>query len=154
MSELQYGYIVRISHDQTEWQLFHNREFFVSIKRDWSSGSKIIFVKRLETNAHGNHNDKFIGSGVIENFVGQNNLTEPELQKCAVNNWYGKIVFRQLVRFVPPLPTTLAGPQEPPERKEFSLAAFQGRVLLQTGMPMQITEIDGIERTANIRIFL
>jgi hypothetical protein len=154
MSELQYGYIVRITHDQTEWQLFHHREFFVSIKRDWSSGSKVIFVKRLETNTNGNHYDKFIGSGIIENFVGQNNLAESELQKCAMNNWYGKLVFRQLVRFVPPLPTNLAGTQEPTEKKELSSAASQGRTLLQTGMSMKRTEIDGIERTANIRIFL
>ena len=90
MTNESYGYIVRLSQDQMERQLFLRRELFVGIRRDWTPGSKTIFVKRLERNKD-DYNDQFIGSGLIQHFIDPNGLTEAEKQKCAENNWYGKI---------------------------------------------------------------
>ena len=97
------GYILRIHRDELEErQLFVRRAFYVSIRRDWSRGTKVLFVRK----------DAFVGSGVIDRFVGIDGLEEPEKKLCIENNWYGKIVFAMLARFVPSVlvqDTPLAG---------------------------------------------
>lgn len=87
------GYILRISRDELERQLFSRRTFYVNISRDWSRGTKIMFVKK----------DVFIGSGTIDRFVTTDEMEVSEKKICTENNWYGKIVFSRLVRFVPPV---------------------------------------------------
>lgn len=89
------GYVLRIHRDELEErQLFSRRVFYVSVRREWSRGTKVLFVRK----------DAFIGSGVIDRFVGIDGLEEPEKKLCIENNWYGKIVFALLARFVPPVP--------------------------------------------------
>ena len=86
------GYILRIHRDELEErQLLVRRAFYVSVRRDWSRGTKVLFVRK----------DAFVGSGVIDRFVGIDGLEEPEKELCLENNWYGKIVFAMLARFVP-----------------------------------------------------
>ena len=86
------GYILRIYRDELEErQLFGRHTFYVSVRRDWSRGKKVLFVRK----------DAFVGSGVIDRFVGIDGLEEPEKELCLENNWYGKIVFAMLARFVP-----------------------------------------------------
>lgn len=97
------SYILRIHRDELEErQLFSRRAFYVSVRRDWSRGTKVLFVRK----------DAFIGSGVIDRFVGIDGLEELEKKLCLENNWYGKIVFAMLARFVPSVPvqdTPVAG---------------------------------------------
>ena len=97
------SYILRIHRDELEErQLFSRRAFYVSVRRDWSRGTKVLFVRK----------DVFIGSGVIDRFVGIDGLEELEKKRCLENNWYGKIVFAMLARFVPSVPvqdTPVAG---------------------------------------------
>lgn len=96
------GYILRIQKDELERQLFGRRSFYVGIRRDWSRGTRVLFVKK----------DGFAGSGVIDRFVAGYELEEPERKLCTENNWYGKIVFERLARFVPAVPvqdTPVAG---------------------------------------------
>ena len=97
------GYILRIHRDELEErQLLVRRAFYVSVRRDWSRGTKVLFVRK----------DAFVGSGVIDRFVGIDGLEEPEKELCLENNWYGKIVFAMLARFVPSVlvqDTPLAG---------------------------------------------
>ena len=85
------GYIMRIQKDELERQLFGLRSFYVGISRDWSRGARVLFVKK----------DAFICSGVVDRFVAADDLEEPERKLCTENNWYGKIVFESLARFVP-----------------------------------------------------
>ena len=88
------SYILRISRDELERRLFIKHSFYVGIKRDWSQGTRVLFVRK----------DAFAGSGVIERFVALDGLEEPEKNLCVENNWYGKIVFSKLIRFQPAVP--------------------------------------------------
>jgi hypothetical protein len=87
------SYILRIK-DELERQLFASRSLYVSINRNWSPGTNILFVKK----------DAFSGSGVIGQFIAMDDLQEPERKLCMENNWYGRIVFERLARFVPAIP--------------------------------------------------
>jgi hypothetical protein len=88
------GYILRIQKDELERQLFGRRSFYIGIRRDWSRGARVLFVKK----------DAFAGSGVVDRFIAMDELEEPERKLCLENNWYGKIVFERLTRFVPAMP--------------------------------------------------
>ena len=101
MSDEPSGYILRIK-DELERQLLVRHSFYVGIRRDWSRGTRVLFVKK----------DAFVGSGVIDRFIAIDGLEEPEKKLCLDNNWYGKIVFEKLARFVPAIPvqdTPVAG---------------------------------------------
>lgn len=99
------SYILRISKDELERQLLGRRAFYIGVKRDWSHGTLVLFVRK----------EFFTGSGVIDRFVTMNGLEEWEKKLCLENNWYGKIVFARLARFVPAVPVqdTPAAGQNP-----------------------------------------
>ena len=89
------GYVLRIYRDDLEErQLFGKRVFYVGVRRDWTRGTKVLFVKK----------DMFISSGVIGGFAGTDEMEEPEKKMCLENNWYGRMVFGRIERFLPPLP--------------------------------------------------
>lgn len=124
------GYVLRIHRDELEErQLFSRRVFYVSVRREWSRGTKVLFVRK----------DAFIGSGVIDRFVGIDGLEEPEKKLCIENNWYGKIVFALLARFVPPVPV-----QNTP-------AADRNPLTLH-GASMPGTDVLQVERLASARM--
>src|SRR5688572_7087970 len=124
------SYILRIHRDELEErQLFSRRAFHVSVRRDWSRGTKVLFVRK----------DAFVGSGVIDRFVGIDGLGEPEKKLCLENNWYGKIVFAMLARFHPPVPV-----QDTP-------AAGQNPLALH-GASMSSSDVQRIEKSAAARI--
>ena len=124
------GYILRIHRDELEErQLFNRRLFYVSVRRDWSRGTKVLFVRK----------DAFIGSGVIDKFVGIDGLEEQEKRLCLENNWYGKIVFAMLARFHPPVPM------------QDTSAAGQNHLALH-GASMSSSDALQIEKSAAARI--
>ncbi|HEU4606179.1 MAG TPA: hypothetical protein VFS46_08080 [Nitrososphaera sp.] len=124
------SYILKIHRDELEErQLFSRRAFHVSVRRDWSRGTKVLFVRK----------DAFVGSGVIDRFVGIDGLEEPEKKLCLENNWYGKIVFAMLARFHPPVPV-----QDTP-------AAGQNPLALH-GASMSSSDVLQIEKSAAARI--
>lgn len=90
------SYILRIQRDELERQLFGRRVFYVNVSRRWSRGMVVLFVKK----------DSFIGSGVVEKFVAADDMEEQEKKLCAENNWYGKIAFATLARFLPAVPVS------------------------------------------------
>jgi hypothetical protein len=89
------SYILKIQKDELERQLFGRRAFYVNVSRSWSRGAIVLFVKK----------DSFVGSGVIERFVAVDDMEESE-KKLIENNWYGKIVFAMLSRFLPAVPVS------------------------------------------------
>jgi hypothetical protein len=96
------SYILRIQRDELERQLYGQRIFYVSLKRDWLRNTKLLFLRETA----------FIGSGVIDRFVSSGELTEDDKKTCLENNCYGKIEFAKLVRFYPAVPikdTSVAG---------------------------------------------
>jgi hypothetical protein len=92
------GYILRISRDDIERQLYARRLLYVGIRRDWSRGIMVLFVRKAGSD------DSFIGSGVIDKIVVAGELAEEERKLCLENNWYGKLVFARLARFRPAVP--------------------------------------------------
>ncbi len=106
VSEQPSSYILKIQRDELERQLFSKHTFYVNISRGWSHGMVVLFVKK----------DMILGSGIIDRFVELDEMKEGEEKKlCIENNWYGKIVFSMLTRFVPPVPVhnTPASNQNP-----------------------------------------
>ncbi len=106
MSEQPPRYILKLQRDELEKQLFAKHTFYVNISRGWSRGMAVLFVKK----------EMFLGSGVVDRFVELDEMNEGEENKlCIENNWYGKIVFSRLTRYVPPVPVrdTPAANQNP-----------------------------------------
>jgi hypothetical protein len=128
VSDERTSYILRIK-DELERQLLANRSIYVGITRDWLPRTRVLFVK----------NDAFSGSGIIDRFVAIDDLQEPERKLCIENNWYVKIVFERLARFVPPVPV-----QDTP-------AANQNRLSLH-GASISSSEALQIEGLANAKI--
>lgn len=85
--------------------LYTKHELYVGIRRNWEKGSRLFFVDR--TNA-----DALIGSGIFEKIVELDAMDGQEKKLCLQNNWYGRMVFERVERFLPPLSvqdTALAG---------------------------------------------
>jgi hypothetical protein len=91
------SFVLRI-RDSQERQLRVRRELYVGIRRGWSPGSKVVFVKKAPAG------DSIIGIGVMEKVVELDAMDGGEKKACLENNWYGKIVFSQVARFHPPVP--------------------------------------------------
>lgn len=89
------SYILRIPRDELLRHLYIKRSFYVGIKRDWSKGTRVLFIRK----------DEFCCFGVVDRFVERDVIgDEREKMLCLENNWYGKIVFSKLVRFQPAVP--------------------------------------------------
>ena len=103
MSSQPAAYILRIARDEVERQLYVRKSFYVGIRRDWSRGSKVLFVRKAES---------FIGSAVLDRIAALDELDEDEKKLCFENNWYGKMLFAKVTRFHPHVPvrdTVIAG---------------------------------------------
>ena len=92
---LSESYVLRISRDENERQLYTRHSLYVGIRRKWSYGTNVLFVRKFSSN------DTFIGSGIIDKIVVLDELTENEKKLCIENNWYGKLLFRMATRFRP-----------------------------------------------------
>lgn len=80
-----------------ERRLFANRELYVGIRRDWQKGSRLLFVDKTPE-------DVVIGSGVFDAIIELEAMSEREKRLCLRNNWYGRIIFDSVERFLPPVP--------------------------------------------------
>ena len=96
------SYILRLERDKLEKQLYSQHILHVSIKRDWQSSTRLLFLRKAA----------FIGSGIIDRFFSLGDLREEEKKVCLKNNYYGKIKFSKLALFYPAIPvedTPVAG---------------------------------------------
>lgn len=128
------AYVVRVKEEQ-ERVLYARQSLYVGIRRDWSSGSKILLVKK---NSQGD-SVVIIGSATLQKIIETDALDDAEKKTCIENNWYGKMVFAMLARFLPPVPvseTPLAG--RPPA--------------LLHGLALTKDELSGIESLAASKI--
>jgi len=78
-----------------ERQLYLQKSLYVGIRRNWTLGPKILFVKKT---ADG---DVFLGSGTIHRVVDLDELDEYDRRSCIENNWFAKILFAKLIRYHP-----------------------------------------------------
>jgi len=80
-----------------ERRIFADRELYVGIRRDWQKGSRLLFVDKTPE-------DVVIGSGVFDAIIELEAMSEQEKKLCLQNNWYGRIIFDSVERFLPPVP--------------------------------------------------
>ena len=95
VSDNQFAHILRINNEEAERILFVRKMLFVSVKRAWTCGSKVLFVKKANT---------ILGSGVIELIRQIEDMDLTERNLCLQRNWCAKIYFSELARFLPPVP--------------------------------------------------
>ena len=92
------NYIIRISRDEFANKIYGKRIYYVGIRRNWSKNSTLVFIKKVNS-----RDDAFIGTGIIDRVLELDELDYSEKKVCIQNNWYKKIIFRRLVRFIPPV---------------------------------------------------
>ncbi len=117
--------------------LYARQSMYVGIRRDWSAESKILLVKKKSL--QGDSSVVIIGSATLQKIVELDSLDNTEKKLCIENNWYGKMVFSMLARFLPAVPaseTPLAG--KPPA--------------LLHGLAITADELSQIERLAISKI--
>ena len=76
----------------------------------------------------------FIGCGTIERLIEFDDLEQSERKLCEMNNWYGKILFGILIKFLP------------------AVSSAADQPVLQTGSQIAASEIDRISAMASARI--
>jgi len=135
------NYIIRITKDLVANQIYGIREYYVTLRRDWSNGSKLIFVKKIGPS---DDDDAFIGSGIIDKTIELNELGDvSEKQLWIKNNYYKKIVFGKLVIFHPPLLV-----------KDTQISEWSKTTALLHGAQISTSEISLIESRVNIKMIL
>ena len=77
-------------------RIYGERTYFVELRRDWSKGMKLIFMKKTHDIDY-----CFIGSGIIDRVIHPNEFSSLEKILCAKNNCYRKIIFGRLARYYP-----------------------------------------------------
>ena len=59
MEEENYGYILRISQDDWEKQVFEIKKYYTAVRRKWHRGTNILLARKTDVG------DSFIGYGVV-----------------------------------------------------------------------------------------
>ena len=90
------GFIARITRDDVLNRIYGQRTYFVELRRDWSKGIKLIFMKKTASTGY-----FFVGSGIIDRIVNPDELNSSEKMFCVKNNYYQKIIFGQLTKYIP-----------------------------------------------------
>ena len=94
------NFIVKISRTELLNQIYWKRVYFSKLKRDWTEGSKIIFVTKTMDSE-----EAFAGLGKIEMVYELSALDIDERKVYVKNNYSSKIVFGTMVRFLPTILT-------------------------------------------------
>lgn len=101
------NFIIRITRVVAN-QIYANRMCYVGIERDWSEGSKIIFLIKYSpyqiVTSSSELSDVFTGFGIIEKALEPSHLNFVEKTIWVQNNYCKKICFGKLVRFVHEVP--------------------------------------------------
>jgi hypothetical protein len=94
------NYIVKISRTRLVNQIYWKRVYYAKLRRNWAEGSKIVFITKT-----GNSEEAFVGFGKIKIIYELSALDEDEKEVYIKNNYYSKIVFGTMVRFLPTILT-------------------------------------------------
>ncbi len=96
--EENYGYILRISLDEWEKQVFEIKKYYTAGRRKWHRGTNILLARKTDVG------DSFIGYGVVGKVEHLWELSPEEETYCQENNWKVVITFKALTRFKNPYP--------------------------------------------------
>jgi hypothetical protein len=129
--------IVKISRTGLVNQIYWRRVYYAKLRRDWAKGSKIVFITKT-----GDSEEAFIGLGKIKLIHELSALDIDERNDYIKNNYYSKIVFCTMVRFLPAILT---------RRMNFSSFSKTEHPLLD-GAYLSDSEVSMIEALAKIAI--
>lgn len=76
-----YGYILRISEDDWEKQVFEIEKYYTAVRRRWHRGTNILLARKKDVG------DSFIGYGVVGKVKHLWELSPEEEAYCQENNW-------------------------------------------------------------------
>ena len=94
--------MVKISRTELVNQIYWRRVYYSKLKRDWAKGSKIVFLTKT-----GDSDETFVGLGKIKIIYELSAVDADERKDYIKNNYYSKIVFGTMVRFLPAIVTRL-----------------------------------------------
>ncbi len=129
------NYILRISKDEWEKQVFAIKSYYAGVRRKWESGSTILLIKKTESG------DAFIGYGVIKSVTDLEKMSDEEKDMCINNNWNKKLSFGKLVRFEPPVSV-----------KDTVVSKWGQKGALLHGAPISKTDIESVMKIAKVKI--
>ena len=129
------NYILRISKDEWEKQVFALKSYYAGVRREWEPNSKILLVKKIESG------DAFIGYAVIKEIADLEEMSDEEKDMCINNNWNKKLSFGKLVRFEPPVLV-----------KDTVVSKWGQKGALLHGAPISETDIESIMKIAKVKI--
>jgi hypothetical protein len=129
--------MVKISRTELVNQIYWRRVYYSKLKRDWAKGSKIVFLTKS-----GDSDEAFVGLGKIKIIYELSAVDADERKYYIKNNYYSKIVFGTMVRFLPAIVT---------RPMNFSSFSKTERPLLD-GAYLSDSEVSIIEALAKIAI--
>ena len=129
------NYILRISKDEWEKQVFAIKSYYAGVRRGWEPDAKILLVKKTEPG------DAFIGYATIKKIAGLEEMSDEEKDMCMNNNWNKKLSFGKLVRFEPPVLV-----------KDTVVSKWGQKGALLHGAPISETDIESIMKIAKVKI--
>jgi len=119
-------------------QIYWKRIYYAKLRRDWAKGSKIVFIAKTE-----NSEEAFVGLGIIKIIYELSGLDVHERKDFLDNNYYSKIVFGTMVRFLPEIIVS--------HRMKFTSSSKTENLLLD-GAYLSDLEVSMIEALAKITI--
>jgi len=129
------NYILRISKDEWEKQVFAIKSYYAGVRREWKPNAKILLAKKTDAG------DAFIGYAVIKNIADLEEMSEEEKDMCINNNWSKKLSFGKLVRFHPPVLV-----------KDTVVSKWGQKGALLHGAPISETDIESVLKIAKVKI--
>lgn len=92
------GYILRVSTEEYEEQIFHLSKYYSGIMRNWKRGTPILLARKRE------HGDSFLGYGITVKVEMLWEMSVEEEAYCKENNWKCALTFKPIIRFKKPFP--------------------------------------------------
>lgn len=129
------NYIMRIVSDEFEASVFSKKAYYTAMRRRWSKGIKILFVKKSP------QGDSFIGYAIVDRVLSIEEMDINDKRFCLENAWSNKIVFSRLVRLEPPVLV-----------KNTVVGKWPQKGALLHGAPISDEDLNTIVELASIRI--
>jgi len=98
VDEENHGYILRISQDKWEEQVYRLSKYYSGIIRKWTVGTPILFVKKTDIG------DSFIGYGITDRIEMPWELSPEEEKYVKDHGWRCALSFEPIIKFSTPLP--------------------------------------------------
>ena len=96
--ESNHGYILRISQDKWEEQVFRLCKYYPGFHRKWKVGTPILLLKKTDIG------DSFIGYGITDKVEMPWEMPPEEEKYCKDNGWICALSLNPLVKFEKPIP--------------------------------------------------